>query len=192
MSLVIITGPPAVGKMTVGLALQKRTGFKLFHNHLSIELALNFFEPSEPSFGRIVGTIRRVVMEEFAKSDKGGLIFTFVWAFEDPGDAAAIQRCAEIFAAHGRPTFYVELEADQAERERRNTSELRLAHKPSKRDISASHDQLVKFGYKHKVNSTTEMRAFDEYLRIDNTNLAPDEVAARIQRQFNLPLAAAA
>jgi len=189
MSLVVIVGPPAVGKMTVGLALQKLTGFKLFHNHMSIELALNYFEPNEPSFGRVVGTIRRVVMEEFAKSDKAGLIFTFVWAFEDPGDAAAIQRCAEIFAAYGRSTYYVELEASQEERERRNATDLRLAHKPSKRDLTASHDQLVKFGYKHKANSTTEMADFHDYLRIDNTNKSPEEVAAFVQRRFELPLA---
>jgi len=31
MKLVIIFGPPAVGKMTVGRALSRLTGLKLFH-----------------------------------------------------------------------------------------------------------------------------------------------------------------
>lgn len=187
MSLVVIVGPPAVGKMTVGLSLERMTGLKLFHNHMSIELALQFFKPESPSFGRVVGTIRRVIMEEIAKGDSRGLIFTFTWAFEDPADAAAIQRCAEIFGAYGRQTYYVELEASQEERERRNSTELRLQHKPSKRDTAASREQLLKFGYKHKLNSTTEMRDFDKYLRIDNTNMSPDEVASKIQRRFDLP-----
>jgi shikimate kinase len=43
MKLVILFGPPAVGKMTVGQQLANLTGFKLFHNHMTIELALNFF-----------------------------------------------------------------------------------------------------------------------------------------------------
>jgi len=42
MQLVIIFGPPAVGKMTVGRALAERTGFKLFHNHMTSKLALAF------------------------------------------------------------------------------------------------------------------------------------------------------
>lgn len=177
--------------MTVGLALERLTGLKLFHNHMSIEIALKFFEPNSPSFGRVVGTIRRVIMEEVARGDSRGLIFTFTWAFEDPNDAAAIARCAEIFAAYGRQTYYVELEASEEERKRRNKSELRLAHKPSKRDIEASQDQLVKFGYRHKLNSTTEMRDFDYYLRVDNTNISPEDVASKIQRRFDLPLVAA-
>jgi hypothetical protein len=186
MSLVIINGPPAVGKMTVGLELEKLTGFKLFHNHMSIELAHKFFEPGNPSFGRIVGTMRRVIMEEVAKSRLKGLIFTFVWSFDDPHDAAAIQRSVDIFAAHGRQTYYVELEADRAEREKRNVSELRLANKPSKRDLAASQAQLRRMSEEHKTNSTDELRDRDYYLRINNTNMAPEEVAALIYRKFAL------
>ena len=35
--LVVLVGPPAVGKMTVGHALAARTGLRLFHNHHTIE-----------------------------------------------------------------------------------------------------------------------------------------------------------
>jgi len=187
MSLVIIIGPPAVGKMTVGLELEKLTGFRLFHNHVSIDVAAKFFAPEEPSFGRIIGTIRRVVMEEVAASRLWGLIFTYVWNFNDPRDAAAIMRCAEIFAAHGRQTYYVELEAAQDERERRNVSELRLALKPSKRDIEASQAQLQRLSSRYKTNSTDELRDRDYYLRIDNTNMPPTDAATLIQRSFKLP-----
>ena len=36
-SLVLILGPHAVGKMTVGQELAKITELRLFHNHMSIE-----------------------------------------------------------------------------------------------------------------------------------------------------------
>jgi hypothetical protein len=186
MSLVIITGPPAVGKMTVGLELEKLTGLRLFHNHMSIDLAAKFFEPEEPGFGRIIGTIRRVVMEEVAASRLWGMIFTYVWNFNDPRDAAVIYRCAELFAAHGRQTYYVELVADQAERERRNVSALRLAHKPSKRDTEASQAQLRRMVASSKTTSTHELKDHDYYLRVDNTNMAPEDAAALIQRTFKL------
>lgn len=42
MKLVIIFGPQAVGKMTVGQELEKLTGLKLFHNHMTIELVSHF------------------------------------------------------------------------------------------------------------------------------------------------------
>jgi shikimate kinase len=47
MHFVLIFGPPAVGKMTVGHEVAQRTGFKLFHNHLSIEPLLGIFEVAD-------------------------------------------------------------------------------------------------------------------------------------------------
>ena len=38
MDFVIIFGPQAVGKMTVGEELAKKTRLKLFHNHMTIDL----------------------------------------------------------------------------------------------------------------------------------------------------------
>jgi len=42
MKLVMIIGPQAVGKMTVGHELEKITDLKLFHNHMSIEMVSPF------------------------------------------------------------------------------------------------------------------------------------------------------
>ena len=46
-TIVIILGPHAVGKMTVGQELAKITDLRLFHNHMSIELARKLFAHSE-------------------------------------------------------------------------------------------------------------------------------------------------
>ena len=43
MTLVIIFGPPAVGKMTVGLELERLTGFRLFHNHMTVDPVIRLF-----------------------------------------------------------------------------------------------------------------------------------------------------
>lgn len=37
MNLVFIYGPPGVGKRTVGQALSSRTGYRFFHNQISID-----------------------------------------------------------------------------------------------------------------------------------------------------------
>ena len=69
-------GPPAVGKMTVGRAVCARTGFRLFHNHMSIEPLLGVFDFGTPSFERLNLLIRREVIAESVAADLPGLFFT--------------------------------------------------------------------------------------------------------------------
>src|SRR5215218_8512223 len=99
--LVVLVGPPAVGKMTVGHALAARTGLRLFHNHHAIDLVLRFFPFGTPAFKRLVGEFRRRIFEEVAASDLPGLIFTYVWAFDLVSDDAAVGEVAAIFSARG-------------------------------------------------------------------------------------------
>lgn len=116
MKLVIIFGPPAVGKMTVGYELAQRTGLKLFHNHMTIDLMLNFFAWGEPAFHRLVHEFRTRIFEEVAKSDLPGLIFTYVWALNQASDKQEIDHLCEFFRAQGAEVCFVELEADLDQR----------------------------------------------------------------------------
>ena len=109
--LLILFGPPAVGKMTIGKEIAERTGLKLFHNHMTIELVIQFFDFGTPQFQRLVDTYRRLMMEEVAQSDLPGLIFTFVWALDHKTDDDFLAQMADIFRAHGGEIFYAELYA---------------------------------------------------------------------------------
>lgn len=53
MKLVILFGPQAVGKMTVGQCLEAKTDLKLFHNHMSIDFVSPFFDYGTPAGKRI-------------------------------------------------------------------------------------------------------------------------------------------
>ncbi len=75
MKLVVIFGPPAVGKMAVGRELAKLTGFKLFHNHMTIELVIEFFDYGTPKFNILNQEFRRRIFEEVASSDLPGYDF---------------------------------------------------------------------------------------------------------------------
>src|SRR4029077_13456829 len=86
MNFIVIFGPPAVGKMTVGQELARLTGYKLFHNHVTIDLVTDYFEFCTPPFSRLVREFRTRVVQEAAASDLPGLIFTFVWAFDLDSD----------------------------------------------------------------------------------------------------------
>lgn len=185
-TLVFIIGPPAVGKMTVGDELARRTGLRLFHNHQTIDLILPFFPFGSPPFGRLVGEFRRRILEEVASSELPGIIFTYVWAFDLASDDAVVEEYSEIFRARGGRVVYVELEATQEERLRRNETEFRLAAKPFKRDLAASRQQLLELDDKYQLNSRGRLAGRPDYLHVENTTLSATEVAERIIETFGL------
>ena len=186
-TLLFILGPPAVGKMTVGHEIATRTGFRLFHNHHAIDLALRFFPFGSPPFGRLVGDFRRRIFEEVAASDLPGLVFTYVWAFNLESDAVAVEEYAAPFRARGGRVLFVELEATQEERLRRNATPFRLAEKPTKRDLEQSRANLLELDAQYRMNSGGEFDRREDYLRIDNTALPAAEVADRVIDRFTLP-----
>ena len=185
--LLFVVGPPAVGKMSVGQAITERTGLRLFHNHLSIELALRYFDYGTQAFGRLNDEIRRRVIEEVAASDLPGLVFTFAWAFDVPGDQVFVDEYARPFRERGARVLFVELEASQAERLKRNECVSRLAEKPSKRDLNASRRRLLEADARYQLNSAGKFDERPDYLRINNTLLTPGEVADRVIEHFDLP-----
>jgi hypothetical protein len=186
MDFIVLFGPPAVGKMTVGAALAARTGYKLFHNHMTIELVLNFFPFGHPQFSLLVGEFRRRIFEEVAISTLPGLIFTYVWALDQPGDKAQIDAYCALFRVQGANVFFVELEATLEERLQRNQTPFRLEQKPSKRDIASSAQRLQEADARHQLNSREGAFFYPEhYLKINTTNLSADETATQIMRRFD-------
>ncbi len=184
--LVFIVGPPAVGKMTVGHELAQRTGLRLFHNHHSIDLVLRFFDFGTPAYSRLVGEFRRRIFEEVAASDLPGLVFTYVWAFDDPRDAAGVEQNADIFRKRGSRVVFVELEAAQEERLRRNATEFRLAEKPFKRDLDHSRRMLLEHDAQYQLNSHGVHDGREDWFRLDTTELSAADVADRIIARFAL------
>lgn len=186
-TLLLIVGPPAVGKMTVGHEIATRTGFRLFHNHMSIEPALRFFEYGHPSFIRLSEDFRKGVLEEVAKSDLPGLVFTYFWAFNRPDEAETIAGYAAPFVARQGRVLFLELECALEERLHRNGTAFRLAEKPSKRD-PGSEARLLEHEERYQGNSPDEFRNRDDWLRLDNTAMSPEEVADLTVRHFKLPI----
>ena len=169
--------------MTVGQELMKITGLRLFHNHMAIEPVLEVFGQFH---GEAIRKIRQVVFEEFAKADHYGMIFTYMWAFDQPADWAYVEEIKEIFAPYGTDFYYVELVASQEVRLRRNASGNRLQNKASKRDISRSDQRLLDDDKKYRLESLDGEIPFENYMKIDNTELAPGVVAEMIKQRFQL------
>ena len=182
MKLVFIFGSGAVGKMTVGQELMKLTGLRLFHNHMTIEPVIAVFGYYN---GKVVNEIRDVFFREFAASDQPGMIFTYMWAFDQQADWDYIEHVKEIFAPYGTEFYYVELVAPQEIRLQRNATENRIRNKPSKADVEASNERL-RDEEKYRLVSNEGEIPFDNYLRIDNSHLSAEDAAKRIRDTFNL------
>ena len=75
-NLIIISGPQAVGKMTVAEALRDKTGYRLMTNHDSIELSDIVFERKSDAQKEFNLLIRNAAFETAVKYDVD-LIFTF-------------------------------------------------------------------------------------------------------------------
>ena len=109
--LLLIIGPPAVGKMTVGRAVCAQSDFRLFHNHHTIEPLLEIFGHGTPPFEVLKAEFRRRIIEEAAASGTD-LVFTFAWFVDSPEDADAVRTLIAPYADRGHPVSFVELYAD--------------------------------------------------------------------------------
>lgn len=181
MKLVIIIGNGAVGKMTVGQELAKITGLRLFHNHMSIEPIIDIFGEYN---GDIVRKFRELVFTEFVKTDKYGLIFTYIWAFDTQSDWDYMEHLREIFK--GADIYYAELVAPQKVRLQRNTTENRLKHKPSKRNLEWSNEMIIESDLENRLERYDGEVPYENYIKIDNTNLSAAETAKIIRDRFGL------
>jgi len=183
MKLVNIFGAGAVGKMTVGQELAKITDLRLHHNHMAIEPIIEIFGYRN---GVAVTRIREIIFEEFVKTDLYGMIFTFMWALDDKADWRYLDNLVDIFRRDGAEIYYVELVASQDIRLQRNATENRRLNKASKRDIEASCALLLHEDANFRLVSNDGEMPFENYFKIDNSNLSPDIVAGMIKEKFCL------
>ena len=183
MKLVFLMGDAAVGTMTVGQELMKITDLRLFHNHMTIEPVLEIFGTFD---GKTIQELREVVFRNFAASDRCGMIFTLMMAFDMQSDWDYLEHVKQIFEPYGTEFYYVELIAPQEVRLARNKTENRLRHKASKRDLAVSDARLIRDDENHRCVSKPGEFPFVPYLRIENADKTPEEVARIIKDSFRL------
>ena len=183
MKVLFLFGNAAVGKMTVGQELMKITDLRLCHNHMTIEPVIEIFGKYD---GYVTMRLREVIFEEYAKTDNYGIIITYMWAFDSPDDWAYTEHVRNIFEKNGAEFYYVELVAPQEIRLQRNATENRLKNKTSKRNIEESNQRLLNADIKYRLESYDGEITYDNYIKIDNSSLAPDVVARIIKERFGL------
>ena len=175
MKLIIIYGPPAVGKLTVATELGRLTSFAVFDNHLSVDCVLPVFGWGTRSLGKLAEQIRLAVIEEAARENVD-VIFTFVYGH--PIDLPFIDRICAAVETHGGSVCLVQLTCSAEVQEERVLSADR-----ARRQKARSVDIVRAFNERYDLVTPIPMRPG---LTIENTAVSPAEAARRIAEHYGL------
>jgi hypothetical protein len=176
MRLIFIYGMPATGKLTVATELAAMTGYKLFHNHLAVDLLLSVFDFGSPPFVELREDIWLSVFEQSCRGRLPGLIFTF--APEGTVRPGFIGEVKSTVAREGGEVDFVELVCPLAELKRRIDSPSRLAYQ--KLSSVSLFEQLHADG----VFDASKMP--QPRLSIDTSLYTPTEAAMEIMRTLKV------
>jgi len=175
MKLIIIYGAPATGKLTIATEVARRTGFKLFHNHVSIDCVKPVFDFGTPPFLRMIEMIRIATIAEAAREGVD-LIHTFVYAFGE--DDEHFRRLIASAEDNGGEAHLVLLKCEPDELKSRIVNESRL--KIGKLADAESVDRSLA---KYELRSSFPDR---ESLVIDTTEISAESAAQLIIDHFAL------
>jgi hypothetical protein len=117
MKLIFISGLPGVGKLTVAKDLSALTEYRLFHNHLVVDLLLSAFPFGSPQFVELRETIWLLVFEQACRARLPGLIFTF--NAENTVRQSFVAKAQQMLTANDGTIHFVELVCDEEELQRR-------------------------------------------------------------------------
>lgn len=172
--LLIIFGPPAVGKTTVGKILESRSDFKLFHNHMIMDGVMHLFGIGTYSEDKLSRIIRENVIKEAAKAGIN-LIFTYVWNFAKEKGKINIDFYKNIYEASGGEVVFVELTASLPVRAERADHPLRNIEKkyaPNKEHVLALENALNFV--------SPDPFFYSNYTKINTENKTPEAIAEAI------------
>ena len=184
-NLIVVCGPQAVGKMVVAESLRDKLHYNMMMNHDSIEMSDKIFGFNTPA-QREFNSFFREKAFELAVKHNVDLIFTYVTAFEMQEERDYLMGLHDLFVKNGGNFYFVELSADLETRLLRNETPYRMERKASKKDVEWSRNNLLRDTEKHRLNTDEGEVWFENHLKIDNTNLEPDQVADIVIKEYDL------
>jgi broad-specificity NMP kinase len=176
MRLIVIYGPPAAGKLTVSKELSKITGYKVFHNHLALDLLESVLERSHARFWELLDKHRLEMIEAAAAEKVHGVIMTSVHI--NGKDDKFIKDIINAVEKHSGSVHFVHLSCD------RKKLESRLVE-ASRKEFGKLTDVSI-FNNFVDSNDVFSRISFVQSYEIDNTKIDPEETAKMIKEHYSL------
>jgi chloramphenicol 3-O-phosphotransferase len=177
MRLVFLYGLPATGKLTVAQHLATLTGYKLFHNHLAVDLLLSTFDFATPPFVELREQIWLSVFDQAARNQLPGLIFTF--NPERSVRPTFVPQTIALITRQGGTVGFIELTCPLAILKQRIDAPSRHQH----RTLTS----LPFFEHLHAAGEFDTTHMPPPNLTLDTSLQTPTEAAAHIAATLNLP-----
>jgi RNase adaptor protein for sRNA GlmZ degradation len=174
MKLIVILGPPAVGKLTVANELSKITSLRVFHNHLTIDLGGLIYKRKKEEFWSYVEKLRLGFVKEASKQNVN-LIMTLVNGNTFLKDF--LKKLDRLATKNKIKVKYVYLTSNKETLLRRVTSASRKKHGKIKTK------KMLRW-LLPQLNSNSLLPS--NILEIDNTNISAKNVAQKIKKEFKL------
>ena len=169
MQLVFLHGPPAVGKLTIARELARLIDYRLFHNHLTVDLVSALFDfGSEP----FVALREQIWLAAFAEAARSNVSLIFTFNPERTVRDRFIQDTLDVVAAAGGRVVFVELTCAGDELERRMED---ASRKEFGKLVSVDLYRTL------KDDGAFHFRELPAGLTVDTTTQSPSEVAEAIK-----------
>jgi hypothetical protein len=176
MKLIFLYGLPGVGKLTVARELEMLTGFRVFHNHLTVDLVQSVFEFGSQPFVELREKIWLEVFFRAAEAKLAGLIFTFV--FEKTVGNSFIGNVRSVVESTGGEVHFVELQCSSPVLEGRITA-------PSRQGFGKL-TSLELFRQLREAGAFDDSGAPADRLVVNTTEVSAREAARLIATQLGL------
>jgi len=179
MKLILLYGPPAVGKLTIAKEIARLTGFKVFHAHLTVDLVAAIFPRGTPSYRKLLWDIRYAVFAEAAQANSDGLIFTMVYR---RNQEQFIARCVEVVEPYGGEVCFVHVHCHA------ETLRERVARDDRKQHGKITSVELLNETLRNwEPQSPFEAATLWESLSLNTDVLSPVEAAQQVIAHYRLP-----
>ena len=178
MKLIVLHAAPGVGKLTVAKELQSLTGYRLFHNHLTLDLVLSLLPMNQRPAFELRERIWLDALATAARAGVEGVIFTLV--FEPTLVPGFHHRLLETIESNGGSVHLFELRCALEENARRVVQPDRRRYL---KETSAEFllGGLASGAYQPPVDLIGNVV-------IDTTDLPPMQTARRVLEALNPPM----
>ena len=171
--LVYLYGPPAAGKLTIARRVAERTGFRLFHNHLTVDAVTSVFEFGSTPFVDVLHRLRFVVFETAVREGIDVVFTNSSMSYDVPRTdsfLAFARGAAELVHAAGGTTVFVRLTAPVDV----------LCDRVASDDRRALRKMVNAERLRARLEAYPEPIVHDDDLLIDTSTMTADEAAQLI------------